>query len=316
VVVRQFAGREPPPLADAGAQGEDESLYYQKGAFVLHMLAGEIGEARVVAAMRRFAERRRGRAGTIDDFVDAAGGRSMRWFFDQWLGRATGPRLALLPPVVDSRGDSVIVHGAIEQRGAPYRLRIPLAAYGPHDTTTRMLRVDGSHTAFTLRLTWRPTLLGLDPAASVFKWFTADELPLEFAVVSKTVTEQRCLHASLPADSNTSRRLRDFLSRRFPGVSTTDTACPVRLLAGNDARAFRGSVAPSVPDPEPGTVSAFVARDPQDGRAVVGIEGDAEPWPDLTIPEAPLTFLRVRNGQIIGARGAGLPPIAVRLPDR
>jgi hypothetical protein len=316
VVVRQFAGREPPPLADASAEGEDESLYYQKGAFVLHMLATEIGEQRVLAAMRRLAEQRAGGRGTLDAFIEAAGGADMRWFFEQWLTRRTGPTLELSSPTVEPYGDSVVVRSAVLQPAEAYRLRVPVVAYGPDDTVTHVVTVEGARTAFELRLPTRPTRLELDPAGTLFKWFTAADLPLDFSEVSRVVGERRCLYAAPTADTAMARRRRDFLARRFPDADVGNTDCPVQLRVGPESSALRERNAPTVPPQAPGTVSAFVVRERASAVMVVGIEGDAEPWPELLIPEAPLTFLRVRNSQIVAAWGARLPQIGVPVPPR
>jgi hypothetical protein len=316
VVVRQFAGREPPSLADGSAEGEDESLYYQKGAFVLHMLANEVGEQRVLEAMRSLAEQRQGGRGTLDAFVEAAGGTDMRWFFDQWLTRRTGPMLALSSPTVELYGDSVVVRSAILQRAEAYRLRVPVVAYGPDDTVTHVVTVEGARTAFELRLPSRPTRLALDPAGTLFKWFTAADLPLEFSEVSRLVGERRCLHAAPTTDTAMARRRHDFLARRFPDADITDPDCPVQLRVGPEARELRERNALTLPPLTSGTVSAFVVREGAGAITVVGIEGDAEPWPELLIPEAPLTFVMVRNGQIIAAWGASLPRIGVSVPPR
>jgi hypothetical protein len=314
VVVRQFAGREPPTLADPSAEGEDESLYYQKGAFVLRMLAGEIGEARVLSAMRQIAESRETGQTTVDRFVAATGGAGIRWFFEQWLARRTGPRLSLSPPAVEPRNDGVVVRSAVLQAGEPYRLLVPVVAYGPAGSSTQVVRVAGARTEFELHLAAHPTRLELDPEGTLFKWFAAAQLPLEFAEVSRMAVAQRCVYAVPSSDAAMERRRRDFLGRRFPDADTANPDCAVQLRVGAEAAAFRERHAPEVPAPEPATLSAFVRR--EGVVAVVGVEGGAEPWPELMIPEAPLTFLRVRSGQIVAAWGASLPRIAVSVPAR
>jgi hypothetical protein len=311
LMVRQFAGRASPPLTGVEAIGEDEGLYYQKGAFVLQMLAGEIGEDTLLAVLRRFAQQYGGRTATVEDFIAIAGGRRMGWFFDQWLRRPDGPRLRL-SATVEASGGGVVVRGAVEQLAPAYRLRVPLVAYGPHDTTVRTIALDGARADFTLRLPERPLRLELDPGATVFKWFTADELPLDFADAAQRVGTARCVFAPPSNDTTLTRRRDAFLSRRFPDVDTHNPRCPVRVLVGSEAAAFRRRYAAGVPDPETGAMSAFVERLPDGTGTVVGIEGAVEAWPDLLMPEAPLTFLRVRDGQIVAAWGAGLPRIEVR----
>ena len=137
---------------------------------------------------------------------------------------------------------------------------------------------------------------------------------MDFAAAAQVISERRCVDTKAPADTTLARRLREFLAHRFPNTDTADPRCPVRLLVGRDAEEFRRRQAPGVPEPVVGTVSAFVKREPGGQGLIIGIEGDADHWPDLLVPEAPLTFLRVRSGQIVAAWGAGLPRIEVPLP--
>jgi aminopeptidase N len=69
---------------------------YQKGAAVLHMLRGELGDARFWRSIRRYAERNaRRNVETIDlvRAVEDATGRNLRAFFDQWIFTSGHPEL-------------------------------------------------------------------------------------------------------------------------------------------------------------------------------------------------------------------------------
>ena len=69
---------------------------YQKGAAVLHMLRGELGEARFWRAMARYVRDNAQRSVETIDFVRAienATGRNLRGFFDQWVFREGHPKL-------------------------------------------------------------------------------------------------------------------------------------------------------------------------------------------------------------------------------
>lgn len=95
---------------------------YQKAAWVLHMLRGELGDEAFSAALRAYYTRRVGTAVRTSDFiadVEKSSRRDLQWFFAQWLERPDGPhlRIATTPAGI-----------AIEQtqNGMPYRLRIPI----------------------------------------------------------------------------------------------------------------------------------------------------------------------------------------------
>ena len=69
---------------------------YQKGAAVLHMLRGELGDARFWRSIRRYVERNaRRNVETIDlvRAVEDATGRNLRAFFDQWIFTSGHPEL-------------------------------------------------------------------------------------------------------------------------------------------------------------------------------------------------------------------------------
>ncbi len=71
---------------------------YQKGAAVLHMLRGELGESRFWRAIELYVARNAG--GTVETIdliraIEEATGRNLREFFDQWVFRGGHPVLDL-----------------------------------------------------------------------------------------------------------------------------------------------------------------------------------------------------------------------------
>ncbi|MEZ5963990.1 MAG: M1 family aminopeptidase [Planctomycetota bacterium] len=95
---------------------------YPKGAWVLHMLRGELGEAAFFAAVRAYYREFAGRAITTADFVQAveqATGKDLGWFFSQWLDQPNCPELE-----VEDDGETVLVRQT--QRQPPYRFHLRL----------------------------------------------------------------------------------------------------------------------------------------------------------------------------------------------
>ena len=69
---------------------------YEKGGAVLHMLRGELGDARFWRSIERYVQTNAGRNVETIDFIRAieeATGRNMRGFFDQWVFRGGHPEL-------------------------------------------------------------------------------------------------------------------------------------------------------------------------------------------------------------------------------
>src|SRR4029453_2281898 len=65
-------------------------LVYQKGAWVLHMLRGQIGTASFWAGIREYYKRFRDGNASTDDFrrvMEEASGQDLAGFFRQWLRR-------------------------------------------------------------------------------------------------------------------------------------------------------------------------------------------------------------------------------------
>jgi aminopeptidase N len=95
---------------------------YPKGAWVLHMLRGELGDDAFFAAIRDYYRAFAGRSVVTADFiasVETSTGKELDWFFEQWLERKNCPELR-----VGSAGDTVVV--AQVQRDEPYRFRLRL----------------------------------------------------------------------------------------------------------------------------------------------------------------------------------------------
>jgi hypothetical protein len=72
--------------------------HYLKGAYIHHMLAKLMGEAKSTQLYRLFADRFSEKESHIKDFIalsESLAGRSLKWFFDQWLDRTDIPQFKL-----------------------------------------------------------------------------------------------------------------------------------------------------------------------------------------------------------------------------
>ncbi|MGE3171026.1 MAG: M1 family metallopeptidase [Planctomycetota bacterium] len=117
---------------------------YPKGAWVLHMLRGELGDDAFFAALRAYATECRGRSVTTADFVaivERSTGKDLGWFFAQWLDRVGCPELE-----VRATGGDITVRQV--QPNAPYRFWLRLrwkdATGAPQQR--RILVEDAQHT--------------------------------------------------------------------------------------------------------------------------------------------------------------------------
>jgi aminopeptidase N len=96
------ASREHPErtVVDTRRPARDmlDANSYQKGAWFLHMLRGEIGDAAFFAGVREVVARHLHANASTDDVqrvFEEESGRELGWFFEQWLLRPGQPRLAV-----------------------------------------------------------------------------------------------------------------------------------------------------------------------------------------------------------------------------
>jgi len=108
---------------------------YQKGAWMLHMLRGLVGDSAFFRGVRAYYERgKHGTALTADLLaaMEATSGRSLRWFFDQWLTRPGYPELRVSSAFDhDTRRVTVRVEQVQPDAWGTFRIRVPVALRFP-----------------------------------------------------------------------------------------------------------------------------------------------------------------------------------------
>ena len=126
--LRSSAGKTRPIRWDGFVDPDDlfgssAPNTYQKGAWVLHMLRGEIGDEAFFGGLSAWYQEFSGRPAATADLQAAmskAAGRDLAWFFHQWLDQPGCPEFSLK---WDKTGaDLRQVSG-----GAPWRFRLKVA---------------------------------------------------------------------------------------------------------------------------------------------------------------------------------------------
>ena len=131
---------------------------YQKGAWVLHMLRGEVGDEAFFGGISSWYRAHAGEAVTTASLVEAmeaAAGRDLDWFFRQWLERPDCPHLRVV-----EEDDAVVLQQV--QDGEPFRIPVVLAwtdAEGARHV--ERVRMDGRALRVPLAPGW--SRLVLDP---------------------------------------------------------------------------------------------------------------------------------------------------------
>ena len=118
------------PIVDPAARDLFELLNqnnYQKGAWVLHMLRGVVGDSAFHAGIRSYyAAHRNGNALSSDlqAAMEKSSGKPLDWFFDQWLNKPGYPTLRVTHRY-DAATKEEVVDVEQTQKAAWPRFRIP-----------------------------------------------------------------------------------------------------------------------------------------------------------------------------------------------
>ena len=103
---------------------------YQKGAWVLHMLRGEVGDTLFHKIIQTYYNQYKGGNADTRDFeavAERVSGKELRWFFDQWLYRPGIPKI-LIKKIVDATGISLLIE---QLQKEPYRFTLPVSVTTP-----------------------------------------------------------------------------------------------------------------------------------------------------------------------------------------
>ncbi len=162
--------------ADLMAMLNDNS--YQKGGWVLHMLRAEVGDSAFFGGLRDYHAAHRHSTALTDDLMHAVekrAGRSLEWFFDQWLRK---PGYAELTARWRYDAAAKRVEVTVEQGGRFGAYRVPLtvdvtdAAGVVHRATVAIPAQASATVTLPLALDAAPRALTFDPAVTLLATIT------------------------------------------------------------------------------------------------------------------------------------------------
>ncbi len=159
-----------------------KSLTYNKGAWLLHMLRGEIGDDAFFAALNGYLDRYRYGNASTDDFIRAveegSGGRDLRWFFipwaygtgrpeiswDWWDGEEEGRRQIRLLLRQEQQGPHYPKGAPMPDPPETFSFHLPVRIFGDVDSLTRRIFVNERvMTALIDSIPFSPRRVVLDP---------------------------------------------------------------------------------------------------------------------------------------------------------
>jgi aminopeptidase N len=158
---------------------------YEKGGATLHMLRGELGDARFWRSIRHYvAQNAQRNVETIDLIraIEEATGRNMRGFFDQWIFRGGHPELEVSVAWDAERKAATVTidqKQTVDDEQPAYRFDVDLGfcvsvpdtpaangGYAPLPGERRIhARIERAHETITVPLDVEPRLVRFDPGA-------------------------------------------------------------------------------------------------------------------------------------------------------
>ena len=167
------------PIVEARYESSDDmfdGMTYNKGACVLHMLRGLVGDEAWWKGIRGYVAEHQLELVETDDFrkaMEAASGRDLKWFFDQWVYKAGHPELKVRWRY---EGEDKTVRIRIEQTqkvdGQTPLFRLPttleIAEDADHVRTIPIV-IDAASQEFIIPAATRPKMVEIDPKGWLIK---------------------------------------------------------------------------------------------------------------------------------------------------
>jgi aminopeptidase N len=146
---------------------------YQKGAWVLHMLRGLVGDTAFFDGIRRYYRRYEHGTATTEDFervMAEASGRDLGWFFDQWVRSPGLPRFRVTSRYDAARGAAEIVIEQTQRVSWPtFRTPLTIELRSGGSAARRTVEVDDRRETVRIPVATAPDVIRIDPDGWVLK---------------------------------------------------------------------------------------------------------------------------------------------------
>ncbi len=155
------------PLADPSAGNLFGFNSYLKGAWVLHMLRGQLGDEAFFDTLRTYHRRFSGGVAASADLqavAEEVSGQDLGWFFEQWVYGQGVPDLAVNWRQSD---DGALQVQVCQRQDATFVLDLPLAFVGDANRSTHTLQVDETEEQLAWPVDFDVTTIQVDPDQTV-----------------------------------------------------------------------------------------------------------------------------------------------------
>jgi aminopeptidase N len=153
-----------------------ESVVAGKGAYVLNMLHGVMGEAKFTELIQKYAKQAAGSGGSNAMFrklAEEIHGKELGWFFAEWIDTTGVPALQSDYVIYKTR-DGFRVSGMVKQDRDLFRMPLEIEAQGGGKTERVTIELSGKSTPFDINTFSYPAKVTLDPDSKLLT--DSDEL--------------------------------------------------------------------------------------------------------------------------------------------
>jgi aminopeptidase N len=177
---------------------EYDSIVYQKGAMVFHMLQWVIGDKAFFETLRSMAEQYGGKTITANDFqklAEKASDQKLTYFFAQWVS-STGVPQFKQSWAIYRVGDHYQVVGKIQQDLDIFRMPVDIRVFpeGRRPIDDRIM-MEGTTADFTVNTLTQPQRVEIDPASNILKLDDKIKIQVELARGDQLREQQDYLEA-------------------------------------------------------------------------------------------------------------------------
>jgi aminopeptidase N len=151
-------------------------IHYEKGAWILHMLRGLLGEDTFFKGIRHYYQLHAGGTALSEDFqkaMESVSGRSLRAFFHQWLYQPGWPLYSISWHWDESRHQVSCVVRQLQKTGL-FDMPLDIAFSIDGRQEVRRFRVSEAEQKFSISLPGKPSSIKIDPNGWILKSVSVD----------------------------------------------------------------------------------------------------------------------------------------------
>jgi len=201
-VVGALTHEEVAPVSQAGQlhefTPEYQSIVFQKGAMVFHMLRWVVGDDAFFKALRNMAQQYTFKSISTEEFqklTEKASSQELTYFFAQWVNSTGVPQFKRTWAVYKIQKGYQVV-GKITQDLDIFRMPIEIRVIPEHGRPVNdRIEMVGTTSDFTINTPMKPLQVVVDPASRILKYDEKVKTAVVMARAEQLVQQQAYLEA-------------------------------------------------------------------------------------------------------------------------